>query len=200
MSSNNIDLNYRLICKDCKVYPPNIVEDYKAGDLLCGDCGLVFPMRIIDTHSEWRNFSSDGVSGGDDPSRVGGPENPLLDGTLSTQISGRDNYTGQSAALMKAQNRVVGGVKGDRDLMQSFKEIGIMTETIALPKIVGDRAKQLYKKVFDQEVAKGKANAAVVAACIFIACRQEKVPRTFKEIVQLTRVDKKVWHEFPIAH
>ena len=105
---NNIDLNYRLVCKDCKVAPPNIVEDYKSGDLICGDCGLVFPMRIvtkisnirncllnivckIDTRSEWRTFSNDNnTSGGADPSRVGAAENPLLDGVvdqLGTTIS-----------------------------------------------------------------------------------------------------------------
>jgi hypothetical protein len=54
-----IDLNYRLICKDCKKIPSNVVENYKAGDYVCGDCGLVFPMRIIDMSTEWRNFSND---------------------------------------------------------------------------------------------------------------------------------------------
>lgn len=66
-----MDLNYRLVCKDCQQHPPNIVEDYKNGDLICGDCGLVFPMRIIDLKSEWRNFSSETGGSGDDPSRVG---------------------------------------------------------------------------------------------------------------------------------
>jgi transcription initiation factor TFIIB len=71
--------------------PPNIVEDYKAGDLICGDCGLVFPMRIIDMRSEWRNFAqADTGAMGEDSSRVGHAENPLMDGVidqLSTSIA-----------------------------------------------------------------------------------------------------------------
>lgn len=57
---------------------------------------------------------------------------------------------------------------------------------------MADRAKQLYKKIFDDDFGKNKPNNAIVAACIFIACRQEKVPRTFKEITLLARLDKKI--------
>jgi TFIIB zinc-binding len=42
-----IDLNYTLVCKDCKVTPPNIVEDFSAGDLVCGDCGLILGNRSM---------------------------------------------------------------------------------------------------------------------------------------------------------
>lgn len=38
---------------------------------------------------------------------------------------------------------------------------------------------------------KGKNQDAIIAACIFIACRQARVARTFKEIVALTKVAKK---------
>ena len=41
--------------------------------------------RVIDVGSEWRTFSNEKANS--DPSRVGGPENPLLNGSdLSTII------------------------------------------------------------------------------------------------------------------
>ena len=41
--------------------------------------------RVIDVGSEWRTFSNEKAN--NDPSRVGGPENPLLNGSdLSTII------------------------------------------------------------------------------------------------------------------
>jgi hypothetical protein len=36
------DLNLRLICRDCKDPIPNIIEDFKAGDLICGTCGKFY--------------------------------------------------------------------------------------------------------------------------------------------------------------
>lgn len=53
--------------------------------MICSECGLVVGDRVIDVGSEWRTFSNE--KAGVDPSRVGGPENPLLGGgDLSTMI------------------------------------------------------------------------------------------------------------------
>ncbi len=53
-------------------------------DLLCVN-SFYAPFRVIDVGSEWRTFSNE--KAGVDPSRVGGPENPLLSGgDLSTII------------------------------------------------------------------------------------------------------------------
>lgn len=55
-------------------------------------------------------------------------------------------------------------------------------EEICLPQmIVADEKKFL----------KGKPQEAVIAGCIFVACRQGGVARTFREIFNLTRVSKK---------
>ena len=40
-SKPSMNLNYRLFCKDCKDPVPNIVEDFTAGDLICGNCGII---------------------------------------------------------------------------------------------------------------------------------------------------------------
>jgi len=56
------DLNVALICPDCKENPPNLVEEFSAGDTICGSCGRVLAERTIDTRSEWRTFSNDGKS------------------------------------------------------------------------------------------------------------------------------------------
>ena len=43
-----------------------------------------------------------------------------------------------------------------------------------------DRANMLFKQVHDQKSLKGRSNDAISSACLYIACRQEGVPRTFK--------------------
>lgn len=64
-----------------------------------------FYIRVIDVGSEWRTFSNE--KSGMDPSRVGGPENPLLNGSdLSTMIgpgTGAASFDGFGTA--KYQNR-----------------------------------------------------------------------------------------------
>lgn len=43
----------------------------------------------------------------------------------------------------------------------------------------------------EKKFLKGKPQEAVIAGCIFVACRQGGVARTFREIFNLTRVSKK---------
>ncbi|KAG2204385.1 hypothetical protein INT46_006937 [Mucor plumbeus] len=182
------NLNVALVCPDCRIKPPQIVEEFASGDLVCGDCGLVLGDRIIDTRSEWRTFANDE---GDDPSRVGAASNPLLDGDqLDTIISRKDGGTGISKSLNKVQGKQLQH-KGDRNMASIYKEITAMCDSISLSKLVSDTAKQLYKRVEDEKLLRGKSNDAIIAACICIACRQERVARTFREICALTRVPKK---------
>ncbi|KAG8924025.1 transcription initiation factor IIB [Tulasnella sp. 419] len=82
--------------------------------------------------------------------------------------------------------------KTERNLLNAYREINDMCEKISLPKTIGDIAKGLYKRADQEKILRGKSTEAVVACCIFIACRQGRVPRTFKEVCQLTNVPKKI--------
>ena len=43
----------------CPSHPEaHLVEDYRAGDMICSECGLVVGDRVIDVGSEWRTFSA----------------------------------------------------------------------------------------------------------------------------------------------
>ncbi|XP_073213252.1 transcription initiation factor IIB isoform X2 [Lepidochelys kempii] len=138
-STSRLDVLPRVTCPN---HPDSIlVEDYRAGDMICPECGLVVGDRVIDVGSEWRTFSNDKAT--KDPSRVGDTQNPLLsDGDLTTMIG-------------------------------------------------KDRTNNLFKQVYEQKSLKGRSNDAIASACLYIACRQEGVPRTFKEICAVSRISKK---------
>jgi transcription initiation factor TFIIB len=195
-----VDYNYKVMCKDCQNPVPNLFEDYASGDVICRDCGSVLLDRVIDMRSEWRTFANEGGNGpGDDPSRVGGPSNPLLadaDGDLflaSTAIAvlGAGDNHGGAKDLNRVHARA--STKGtlEKNLLKAFRDISAMSERVGLPRIIADRAKAIFKKVEDDKLCRGKTSEGIIAACIYIACRQERVPRTFREISTLTLVPKK---------
>ncbi|KAG0140816.1 hypothetical protein CROQUDRAFT_725958 [Cronartium quercuum f. sp. fusiforme G11] len=181
------DLNVRLGCPDCRSC--TLVEEFSSGDLVCGTCSLVIGDRIVDTRSEWRTFAGDE---GDDPSRVGGPSNPLLNGVenFETIISFKDGNTGVARDLNRAASRAA-AKNGEKSVAAAFLSIQDMCDAISLPRIVTDIAKQLFRRADEEKLLRGKQADAIIAACIFIACRQSKVGRSFKEVVALTRVPKK---------
>ncbi|XP_022084269.1 transcription initiation factor IIB-like [Acanthaster planci] len=175
----------------CPQHPEaNLVEDYHAGDMICPECGLVVVDRCIDVGSEWRTFSNDKATS--DPSRVGAAENPLLSGgDLSTIIgkpSGSSGYGEDGQAKYQNRKQVS---SSDRALLSAFREISHMSDRINLPRTIVDRTNGLFKQVHEQRSLRGRSNDAIAAACLYIACRQEGVPRTFKEICAVSRVSKK---------
>ncbi|KAI1075570.1 transcription factor [Whalleya microplaca] len=181
------NLNRVLTCPECREFPPHLVEEFSSGDLVCGSCGIVLNDRLIDTRSEWRTFAND--EGGDDPSRVGDAPNLLLNGSqLETGIAFGEGS--RSRELHRAQNRSHND-KATKSLLSAYREISQLCDAINIPKTAQDSAKHIFKLTEDGKAFKGKPQDAVIAGCIFIACRQSGVPRTFKEIHGLTHVSKK---------
>jgi len=173
------NLNVRLICKDCRMDPPDLREDHQSGDLICNECGLVLQQRFIDTSSEWRTFSNDD-QGNDDPSRVGDGPNALLNGAqLNTGIAFGDGGM-RSRELNRAQNKA-NLDKGNKALLQAYKQIGALCEGWQLPNAVSDTAKHIYKDAEESRLFKGKSQEALIAGCVFLACRKNGVPRSFSK-------------------
>ncbi|XVE61110.1 hypothetical protein DITRI_Ditri06bG0013400 [Diplodiscus trichospermus] len=56
---------------------------------------------------------------------------------------------------------------------------------LGLVATIKDRANEIYKKVEDQKSSRGRNQDALLAACLYIACRQEDKPRTVKEICSI---------------
>ena len=187
------DLNMHMVCPDCREIPPNLVEEFSSGDMVCGSCGLVLGDRIVDTRSEWRTFSNDD-QGGDDPSRVGDAANPLLNGAqLQTGIASNGGNGGRNRDLQRAQNKATHD-KLTKALMTAYKDIDAFCQSMSIPTKVSDQAKFLFKQVYEAGAFRGKSQETIIAGVIFIACRQLGVPRTFREIFALTRVSKGMWN------
>lgn len=195
------DLNVRLICKQCQIDPPNIVEETANGDLVCADCGLVLGDRLVDTRSEWRTFANDE---GPDQSRVGaGPShNQALEGIedFTTEINFRDGQTGIARALQKTQRAVLGSsAAGRRD--SGFEKIEEYCGKMQLSsRIIVDTAKQIFLRVEEVRADEGnkhkfargpKGADAVAGTCIYLACKENRLSRTMKEVCDVCQIKKK---------
>ena len=183
------DLNVTLMCPDCREMPPNLVEEFSAGDTICGSCGRVLSERGIDTRSEWRTFSNDD-QGNDDPSRIGDAANPLLRGSqLQTEIGFGDGGL-KVRELSRAHNKS-NHDKGNKSLQAAYGQITTLCDAQNISKTTQDTAKLLFRQADDAKLFKGKSQDAIIAGCIFIACRQHDQNRSFREIFKMTNVTKK---------
>ncbi|KAJ2687320.1 transcription initiation factor IIB [Coemansia spiralis] len=180
--------NVILECPYCRDEVPNLVEDFVSGDYVCGNCGLVLGDRIVDTRTEWRNFADEVL----DPSRVGNLANTFFEGAqLDTLIShSGDKGSGLARSLNRTRGRAI-VQRQDQNLVQAYKDITTLCSANGMPTTTVDIAKAFYKRAKKEGLLHGKNNSAIVAVCIFFACRQDNAPRTFKEISALTKVNVK---------
>jgi transcription initiation factor TFIIB len=173
------------VCMDCGERE-NIVEDYKSGYYVCGSCGCTVGNRIIDEGGEWRSF---GDSNRADPTRTGSAGNPFLEAEqLDTMISAGSGMNSYTLSKIQMKNSMRGP---ERALKHGLNLITAFCERANISKTIIDRAHYIFKNIEEKKLLKGKNIEGVVGACIYIACRQEECPRTFKEISVMTGVQKR---------
>lgn len=169
---------YEQTCGECG--GNDFVDDLQQGDLICRGCGLVAESHAIDMRSEWRTFS-DSDKNTVDPNRVGGPTNHLLGESLSTVISA--SATGDNVVSGNLRKMATRGAVGGRDLALAFRQIAIICDKLILNRVFRDRACENYKTATDEIGVRGRTAQSMCAAAVYMACRQERMPRNFKEIV-----------------
>ena len=127
----------------CKFHPTApMIEDHRAGDLICSECGLVVGDRVIDVGSEWRTFTEDSNS----RSRVGAAENLLLDSTdLFTHIG-----PGQDGSSIYHQN-----TSDNNPVLNAIHAIADMGSRLNLTRSITDRANKMFKTILDGKHLQG---------------------------------------------
>jgi len=184
-------------CPECG--STNLIQDYDAGEVICGSCGLVLQEQEMDEGPEWRAFTQEEK---ESRSRVGIPTSfSLHDKGLSTAISHIDRDASgrklppstrlQMWRLRKWQIRSRVYSTTDRNLAQAMVELDRLSEKVQVPSAVKEKAAVIYRKALDKGLVRGRSIAAIVAAALYAACRITKTPRTLREIAEASLNDKK---------
>lgn len=76
--------------------------------------------------------------------------------------------------------------------MEASELIDALCKESGIPSVVADLAKYFFKEAYGGGIYRHSCgnNNGMVAACIFIACRQSETSRSFQEIAKLTNISK----------
>ncbi len=185
-----------LKCPQCG--STKLVYDPSRGEVICAECGYVMSEREIDLGAEWRAFTPEER---ERRSRVGAPISWYGTESLVTDIDwgGRD-AAGREISLRrklemlrlrKWQVRARAQSSIERNLAQAVIELERLGAQLGLPKPVLDRALEIYKKALESNLVRGRSIESVMAAAVYAACRELKLPRTLDEIAMYTRAGRK---------
>jgi transcription initiation factor TFIIB len=177
----------------------HLSRDYRRGELICKDCGLVIEEDFIDHGPEWRAFDSEQR---EKRARTGSPMTYTIhDKGLSTMIGwkNRDSYgksiptrnRAQLYRLRKWQRRIRIADAIERNLAFALSELDRMASGMGLPRNVRETSAMIYRKAVLKNLIRGRSMEGVSAAALYAACRQCNVPRTLDEIAVSSRVSRK---------
>ncbi len=148
---------------------------------------------------EWRAFDHEQR---DKRTRVGAPLTYTIhDKGLSTMIDwrnkdiyGRDipaRNRAQWYRLRKWQRKIRISGATERNLAFALSELDRNSSSLCLPRSVRESASVVYRNAVDSKLIRGRSIETIVAASLYVACRQCSVPRTLDEIAEVSRVTKR---------
>ncbi|MEM0023781.1 MAG: transcription initiation factor IIB [Thermofilaceae archaeon] len=175
-----------------------LIYDPMRGEIICALCGYVVSEKEIDKGPEWRAFDGEER---EKRSRVGAPILRYTPDALATEIDWRSkDAAGRELGLRKKVEmfrlrrwhmRAQAQSSLERNLIQAQQELERLGAQLGLPKRILDRASEVYRRALETGLVRGRSIESVVAAAIYAACRELKIPRTLDEISRYTRAGRK---------
>ncbi|MFW9781312.1 MAG: transcription initiation factor IIB family protein [Candidatus Heimdallarchaeota archaeon] len=172
------------LCPECG---GKAIPIHEKGEIVCSQCGLVISEKLVDiSHTDKRAFTK---LEKEKRERTGSPISILLpDMGLSTIID-RSNI--KSPDLKRAAKWNSRMTWDKRNMLIATTELKRIASNLNLPNHVKKAAIRLYIDAFKKKLLRGRSINGMVAACLYFACRERKIPRTLREILDETAVNAK---------
>jgi transcription initiation factor TFIIB len=184
-----------ILCSVCKNDRP--ITDPESGELVCSSCGLVFSDKALESRAEWRNFENN------DRTRVGAPGSLAFHDMGLATVIGKANSDSSGRKLDSSMRSVIQRLRtwdfrtqlhtpADRNLMLAFNELGMLKDKLALSDPIIEKTAYIYRKAHEKRLIRGRSTSSILAAAIYIACREMGASRSLRDIVEITNIRRKV--------
>lgn len=171
-------------CPECG---GSIIPLIYTGDVVCNQCGLVINEKNVDfTHNGRRAYTNQEKISRE---QTGAPISILLpDMGLSTVM---DKSKIKNPDLKRAAKWNTRITWQKRNMLIASTELKRISTILNLPNYVKEDAMRLYIEAFKKKLLRGRSINAMVAACLYLACRRKELPRTLQEILEEASANSK---------
>ncbi len=174
-------------CEICDPSESKMITDVESGEIICNQCGIVVVQDLEDTKKIWHK-AEDNVS----DTRNGNPSSlTLYDQGLATLI-GNTNKDASGNVInsmmvarlnkMRYHDKRSQINKSARNLIRAFRQLDSLKDKLGLSNAVIEKTAYIYRKVQEAGLVRGRKVNTVLAASLYVACREFEIPRTLREI------------------
>ena len=79
----------------------------------------------------------------------------------------------------------------NRDLYRAFYELNVFKDKLGLSDAIVEKTAYIYRKVEHRGLVKGRTIPGILAAAVYLACREMGTPRTLKDISRISNIKRK---------
>lgn len=172
MPVQNISTNSGAVCPSCQ---GKIVSDLDRGERVCSQCAIVIDESLYAMNPENTNFFSDLENEGNMEVtsqmmyEIGLPT--LID-KKNVDVSGKQIHGSSEFEKLRRLNKfTMSNDSKTRNLIRAIREIRRISEILGISPSVAERANYIYRKALNKKLIRGRSITGIVAATIYIACK-----------------------------
>jgi transcription initiation factor TFIIB len=177
-----------VLCSACR--SKVMITDPECGEVVCSRCGVVVDRVESSATHGWHAFNADGFYL---KNRIGGATSlARYNKGLITKIGNSTYNSGRGVNFDRIRVwdfRIQAAT--DRSLKQALPALEHMKETLGLSDTVIEKSAYFYRKASRMNLIKGRTISSVLAASVYLACRELETPRTLSEISASSNVQRK---------
>jgi transcription initiation factor TFIIB len=79
----------------------------------------------------------------------------------------------------------------NRNLIIAFNQLNILKDKLGLPDSIIEKTAYIYRKAHGRGLVRGRETSSTLAAAVYLACRQDRTPRTLHEICMISNIKRK---------
>lgn len=167
-----------------------VVTDHECGEVICSRCGVVVDRIESPAVQDWRSFSIDDFYR---KSRTGGATSLARynKGLFTTIGNSRDTKEkGLNFDRIRVWDFRIQAAN-DRSLKQALPALEHLKVSLALPETIVEKSAYFYRKAARINLVKGRTVSSILAASVYLACRELETPRSLNEVSSASNVPRK---------
>ena len=175
----------------------NLITDIFSGEIFCGDCGTVIEEKL-DNNGEMQIHSLEDFM---TKSHVGPKQSlSMYDNGMYSVIGKDKDSTGKSLnsinksrfhRLRVLDNRSKTEKSSQRTLVKSLAFLNGLKEKLGISENTVEVACSLFRRIQKHQLIKGRTSNSLMAASLYVSCRQTMTPRSLEDISQIGNIHKK---------
>jgi transcription initiation factor TFIIB len=189
-----------IACPVCRNGRRRIITDSESCEIICSNCGIVISDNALDIAlSEWCATGDEEIN---DKLRTGIRTSlARFDMGLSTIIGRTDRDASgnilDTAMRSRMQRLRTWDIRSQahssaaKNRKHAFTQLSILKDKLNLSDAVIEKTAYIYRKSQQRQLIRGRTISGVLAAAVYIACREMGITRTLNDIATINNMKRK---------